>query len=397
MNFIDIIVIGAVIVFAWSGWRNGFVAGLMSFIGFIGGGLLGAFLAPMMLETFKITGAGALALTVGIVLGLAMTGQILTSILGRRVRDHIDWRPARFLDSLGGAALNILAIAVIGWILAATASVVPASSVATQVRASRVLSTLDMVVPAPARDLVSNLQALIDDSGLPKLFDSFGVLPNLPVDPPSTATVKNPAVQDALGSVVKVQGVAEGCGTGSSGSGFVVSSHRVLTNAHVVAAVDNPRVTVPNVGELSATTVYFDPKIDVAILEVPDLEAPVLKMSGPVERGTNTVIAGYPGGGPMTATAARVRGTVSGDIARGSDIYGRSGVSREIYSLRGTARPGNSGGPLLTGKGTVAGVVFAQAQSDPETAFALTAAQVENAINVGSVATQEVSTGPCKR
>ena len=120
-------------------------------------------------------------------------------------------------------------------------------------------------------------------------------------------------------------------------------------------------------------------------------------MSGPVERGGNTVIAGYPGGGDMTATAARVRGKLGGDIARGTDIYGKPGVPREVYALRGTARPGNSGGPLLTVDGKVAGVVYAQAVDDPQMAFALTAAQVSNAISVGRTATDEVSTGKCSR
>ena len=397
MNFIDLIVIGAVIVFAWSGWRHGFVAAFLSFLGFIGGGLLGSFLAPLLLSNFDVSGTVGLILTVGMVIGLAIIGQIFTSSFGRYLRERITWEPARVVDNVGGAALNVLAIAVVAWILAATAAALPASSVSASVRSSALLTTLDGVVPNQARDFVGNLRHLVDDSGLPQLFDSFGVLPPAPVDAPEAAIVKNQAVQASLLSVVKVQGSAPSCGSGLTGSGFVVARNRVLTNAHVVAGVNSPSVSVPRQGQLRATTVYFDPRIDVAILDVPGLDAPALPMDGPVDRGSDGVIAGFPGGGPMKASAARVRGTIPGDVARGTDIYGKPGVSREVYALRGTARPGNSGGPFLAPDGSVAGVVFAQAQGDAQTAYALTARQVAPAIKAGRAATSAVSTGGCAR
>ena len=395
MNVVDIVVLTAIVLFAWSGWRNGFVSGLLSFIGFLGGGLIGVFLAPLVLGQWRIEGTLGLAITAALVIGCAIAGQIATSIIGRKLHDRITWEPARIVDNIGGAALNVLAIAVIGWILAATATALPGSTVSSQVRSSSVLSTLDTVVPSQARDMVTNLRNLVDTSGLPQLFDGFGVLPPAPVEAPTAAVVKNKAVQRSLNSVVRIQGSAPSCGSGFTGSGFVIAQGRVLTNAHVVAGVRSPRVEVPDTGSFRATTVYFDPRVDVAVLEVPGLRAPALTMSGPVGRGADTVIAGYPGGGPMTATAARVRGTIGGDVARGTDIYGKPGVQREVYALRGVARPGNSGGPLLTSDGQVAGVVYAQAVADPQMAFALTAAQVSDAISAGRNATREVSTGGC--
>ncbi len=397
MNFVDLLVLAAVILFAWSGWRNGFVSGLMSFVGFLGGGLIGVLLAPYLLGQLHVDGSPGLALTAGLVIGFAVAGQLGTSIIGRKLHDRITWEPARIIDNIGGAALNVIAIAILGWILAATATALPGSEVSAQVRSSRLLATLDTVVPSQARDMVTNLRNLVDNSGLPQLFDTFGVLPPAPVDPPTAAVVNNKAVQRSLDSVVRVQGSAPSCDSGFTGSGFVVAPGRVLTNAHVVAGVTSPRVEVPGVGRFQATTVYFDPRVDVAILQVSGLRAPTLQMSGPIDRGANTVIAGYPGGGDMTATAARVRGTIGGDIARGTDIYGNPGVAREIYALRGTARPGNSGGPLLTTDGKVAGVVYAQATTDPQMAFALTAAQVSKAISSGRNATNQVSTGRCSR
>lgn len=398
LNFIDIIVIGAVIVFAYSGYRQGFVAALASFIGFIGGGLIGAYLAPRALEQVGVHGGLGFALTVALVLGLAVAGQMLTSLVGRRLRERITFEPVRVIDSAGGAVLNVLALAVIAWILAATAAAVPSSPVSVQVQSSSLLAGLDRLVPNQARGLVIDLRGLVDDSGLPQLFDSFGVLPPAPVGPPTPAVVGDPQVQAALNSVVRVEGSAPSCNAGFTGSGFIVGTDRVLTNAHVLAGVRQPTVHAPgNSYPLAAETIYFDPKTDLAVLRVPGLNGQTLGWSRTVSRGDNAVIAGYPGGGPMTATAARVRGKMTADLVRGTDIYGRPGVNREIYALRGKARPGNSGGPLLTEKGTVAGVVFAQSQGDPNTAFALTAESARNAVRTARGVSASVSTGGCAR
>lgn len=397
MNLIDLLVIVGVLVFAWSGWRQGFVAAFCSFAGFLGGGILGLFLAPFMLGMLGLNGVAGLAATAVVVLGLAIAGQIGMGIAGRILREKVDLDQVRILDNLGGAILNIGALAVVGWILASTAAAVPSSPVAMQVRSSALLSGLDSIVPGQARDLVGNLRGLVDDSGLPQLFDSFGVLPPAQVDVPSDTSAASPAVRRALGSVVKVEGNAPSCNSGFTGSGFVIAPGRVMTNAHVVAGVPQPRVHLRDGTWYHARTVYFDPRIDVAVLDVDELDATPLVMAGPAKRGDDAVIVGYPGGGDMTVSPARVRGTISSELARGTDIYGNPGVAREIYALRGIARPGNSGGPLFTTAGTVSGVVFAQAETDPDTAYALTADQVSEAVRRGTANSSTVSTGDCAK
>jgi S1-C subfamily serine protease len=132
--------------------------------------------------------------------------------------------------------------------------------------------------------------------------------------------------------------------------------------------------------------------MDVAVLEVPGLDAPVLTFAATAQRGDAAVVAGFPGGGPLTASAARIRGRIT---ARGTDIYGHGQVSRDVYAVRGTIRPGNSGGPLLSPDGHVDGVVFASSVEDPETGYALTADQVAQAARDGATATREVATGSC--
>jgi S1-C subfamily serine protease len=198
-------------------------------------------------------------------------------------------------------------------------------------------------------------------------------------------------VRGSRAAVLKVRGIAGSCSKQVEGSGFVYAPQRLMTNAHVVAGVRQPKVEVDGQA-LPARVVLFDPARDVAVLYVPDLRRAPLGFAGQARASDSAVVAGYPQDGPFTAVAARVRNR---QTARSPDIYSEGMVSREIYALRSVVRPGNSGGPLLSPDGRVYGVVFAAATDDPETGYALTAAQVRQDAQAGATATERVSTRGC--
>jgi S1-C subfamily serine protease len=143
---------------------------------------------------------------------------------------------------------------------------------------------------------------------------------------------------------------------------------------------------------LPAQVVLYDPKTDIAVLLVPDLNLTPLTFAGALSTGDTAVVAGYPENGGLTLGAARVRDVQN---ARGPDIYQDRQVTRQIYSLYAKVRPGNSGGPLLTTAGDVAGVVFAAAIDDPHTGYALTAQQIAADAATGRTANTDVSTEGC--
>src|SRR5690606_4156525 len=192
-------------------------------------------------------------------------------------------------------------------------------------------------------------------------------------------------------SVVKVEGSAPQCSRRIDGSGFVYSPRHVMTNAHVVAGVKEPKVLVGGRSH-AARVVLFDPQRDVAVLYVPSLRRPSLSFDDDGRSGASAVVAGHPEGGPLTVGSARIR---SKENARGPDIYHRTETVREVYSIRATVRPGNSGGPLLTPRGDVYGVVFAAAVDDPQTGYVLTADEVGSAARKARGATGAVSTETC--
>jgi S1-C subfamily serine protease len=174
----------------------------------------------------------------------------------------------------------------------------------------------------------------------------------------------------------------------------VVDRERVLTNAHVVAGVDNPTVQVGGVGtRYPAKVVLFDPRRDLAVLSVPGLQAPVLKLAPKnLDSAADALVAGYPRNHGFAAGAARVRSVIT---AVGEDIYGGPGVTREVYSLYADVQPGNSGGPLFSTDGKIAGVVFARSLDDLKTGYALTVTEIRPDVQAGIEADAPVSTGGC--
>ena len=125
MNLVDWLLVGAVIMFAWAGWRQGFVAGTLSFAGFLGAGLAAAFFLPR----FSTSVTDNPVLRVGIVvIGViiaALIGQFFASLLGRRLHAAITWRPARLVDSAAGSALAVIALAILAWIVASAVAFLP--------------------------------------------------------------------------------------------------------------------------------------------------------------------------------------------------------------------------------------------------------------------------------
>ncbi|WP_338886972.1 acid resistance serine protease MarP [Rhodococcus sovatensis] len=390
-TWVDIVVVGVALLAATSGWRQGAVASAMAFLGVVLGAVAGILIAPHVLE--HVDGA-RLRVFVGIALivVLVIVGEVSGMVLGRALRSGMHSRGARSVDSVIGAALQAAAVLAAAWLLAIPLTSSSQPEVASAVRGSQVLGKVDEVAPQWLREVPKEFSALLDTSGLPDVIGPFGRTPVATVEVPDPALQASPVVEQLHQSVLKISGVAPSCQKALEGSGFVVAPEMVMTNAHVVAGTDG--VTVDSLGTvLDADVVLFDPEEDVAILRVPGLQAPVLNFAGsPAVSGESAIVLGYPGGGPYTASPARVRETLN---LSGPDIYRTGTVEREVYTVRGTVRQGNSGGPLVAKDGQVLGLVFGAAVDDPDTGFVLTASEVADELQQSTGTAVAVGTGAC--
>ncbi|MFF9408923.1 MarP family serine protease [Streptomyces anandii] len=397
MNVLDILLLVAAVWFAVVGYRQGFVVGVLSVIGFLGGGLVAVYALPLIWDALTdntpvSTTAAVVAVVVVIV--CASVGQALTTHLGSRLRVFITWSPARALDATGGALVNVAALLLVAWLLGSLLGGTTIPTVGKEVRNSRVLFGVSEVMPAQADTWFTDFTSVLAQNGFPQVFSPFANEPITDVRPPDPALRNSAVAERARRSVVKVVGTARSCGKVLEGSGFVFGDRRVMTNAHVVGGVDQPTVQIGGEGrKYDAKVVLYDWHRDIAVLDVPDLRAPALRFTdGDARSGDGAIVAGFPENGSYDVRAARVRGRIT---ANGPDIYHRGTVRRDVYSLYAKVRQGNSGGPLLTPEGRVYGVVFAKSLDDADTGYALTADEIQQDIARGRTANQQVDSDNC--
>ncbi|MER7916406.1 MULTISPECIES: MarP family serine protease [unclassified Streptomyces] len=397
MNVLDILLLVAAVWFAVVGYRQGFVVGILSVIGFLGGGLAAVYALPVVWDAVTDNaevGTTAAVVAVVVVIVCASVGQALTTHLGNKLRKHITWSPARALDATGGALVNVVAMLLVAWLIGSALAGTTLPTLGKQVRGSKVLLGVSRALPARADGWFADFSSVLAQNGFPQVFSPFSDEPIKDVQPPDPALAGSPVAARAQRSIVKVTGTAQSCGKVLEGTGFVFGDRRVMTNAHVVGGVDEPTVQIGGVGQrYDAKVVLYDWKRDIAVLDVPDLKADALKFAAPdAAGGDGAIVAGFPENGSYDVRAARVRGRIS---VNGPDIYHRGSVRRDVYSLYATVRQGNSGGPLLTPDGRVYGVVFAKSLDDAETGYALTADEIRPDIARGRTANEQVGTDSC--
>lgn len=391
MNSLDVVLLVAAVVYAVTGYQQGFLVGGCATIGLAAGGLAGIELSPRLLDGFA-DGVQVSVAALVIVLFLAFTGQALGALVGQTVRRRVVWRPARLVDALSGAALSVTAMLVVAWVLGVAASGAPLDRINTEVRGSRVLGAVDEVMPSASGGLLSAFDAVVGSSDFPRYLEPFQLERIKPVRPPARGILATDGVQRARRSVVKILGAAPSCGKTLEGSGFVIAPERVMTNAHVVAGVTDPVVRLDDTDH-AARVVYYDPDTDVAVLEVPGLRAPALDFAPEgAGSGDPAAVLGYPEDGPFDAEPARIR---SEERLTSPNIYGDGAVTRNTYAVYSLVREGNSGGPLVSAGGRVLGVVFAASLADDRTGYTLTSGQVMSAAKAGAASRRTVSTGGC--
>ncbi len=388
MIVVDVLLIVLLVLGLAAGIARGLSGSIGLFAGLVLGGAAAFWLVPLVNDALP-TQQWRPALVLVTATALVVGGAVLGSAAGGAVRRGVDRvRPLRAIDRvLGGAAgvvVAALALSLSGASLAATGMPV----VSTALSSSSVLRTIDRLTPPPVASALAELRGFVFDEGLPALGD---LLDSPAVDIPPV-DLADPELAEAAASVARVSGTAFSCGRSSTGTGFVVAPDRVVTNAHVVAGVERPLVELPGVAAREGTIVYFDPIDDLAVIAVEGLAADPLPFAPTLGAGAPAVVQGYPLGGPFTMVAAGVLSTGTAPVP---DIYDESAAPREIYDLRAAVRPGNSGGPLQTEDGAVAGVVFARAENDAERGYAMTMAELTPVAAQAASLSDPVSSGRC--
>ena len=164
------------------------------------------------------------------------------------------------------------------------------------------------------------------------------------------------------------------------GTGFLVGTNLLVTNAHVIelATVPHIKVFFPSTetgkkAHLIERVLHFDKKRDLAILEVKTAIAPLpLASRDKISRGQSATVIGNPG---LGRGLLKLENAVSNGIVS-SETKLPHGT---LLQLNISINPGNSGGPVFSSFGEVIGVIQSKAITEEAIAFAIPVADVSEA------------------
>ncbi len=391
MDWVDLLIIGLMLLAAVHGLRLGALVQLLTFGGFFIGFLLGALVWEPLFHTGHPSSTRSVVVVTLVMLtacAFGYAGRVLGTWSNVTVRRH----HLGNVDAVLGVGVAVVAVLLSVWLVGAviTSPNSRFTSLDAAVARSNILHSIDRLLPQ-APSIFNDLQRFLNNQGFPQVFSTL--------TPPSTPSVSTPtdaetrALADpAVFSTVKVLGTA--CSNEQEGSGFVVGRGLVVTNAHVVAGEGggDTQVLVGN-SAYDATPVLFDSSFDLAVLRTDAPLGPALTLSSNLaSRGTHAALLGYPENGPLSIGPAGVTEEVT---ATGKDIYNNGSVTRGVYALNANVEPGNSGGPLMGPGGQVIGVVFSRSTVYPDVGYALASPGVLTRVQTALARHAAVATGPC--
>lgn len=387
-SLIDWALVLVLVVVVVIGFRRGFWVTMGTVIGAIAGVFGGLFLMPVIVELVP-AGVIRIITMVAVTALLIWLGMWLGRKIGGRLRLHISHPVMRTIDKFLGAIGNTLVAGLLISLIAFSVASIGVPGITSVLKNSRIVATTTALTPEGARVWIADVRAdVLNSSELPEL--DLADEEEAP-EVEQTRPVPTTSVEESSESSVRITGSAYGCGQSQTGSGFALTDDRVLTNAHVVAGVEEPQVESHDGQLFTGEVVAFDPEVDVAVIALPEADLPAVEFGDVIDPGEPAFVLGYPSGGPHQITGAEVQARGPASVA---NIYDENPQLRDVYQVSADVRQGNSGGALIDDEGFVAGVIFARA-SDTEVGYALTAEEISGYVDGASQLSEPVSTGEC--
>ncbi len=173
---------------------------------------------------------------------------------------------------------------------------------------------------------------------------------------PSESAASDFGYTDAESAAVRVRNV--GCDGLSTGSGFVLDEHTIVTNHHVVASTGRLEVTLSDGTDVTVTASKYGTNADFALITTEEsLAYAVTLAEADAETGDSITVVGYPEGGVLQVSEGVVEGADFDTLDKASFVQVTTAY----------AAPGSSGSAVYNEAGEVIGVLYAGSSATDET------------------------------
>jgi S1-C subfamily serine protease len=388
LNWIDLIIVLSLAISVWAGLKIGFLTQFFTIPAFFVTLFLAGWLFPHLLPVHN-PGLKTI-INVSLVLSLATYAAFKAFDLGQNIhwsfrlgklRKNQNFKKAeKYLGIIPAVAASLVLV----WLLGVAIGRLPFEGLSNSVNDSWAVQHLTRALP-PVPSVFATFDRQIDPNDQPAVSAGPKPTANFNYSEADFQAAKSKASE----SVVRI--TSFGCGGVVGGSGFVASPGVVMTNAHVIAGVKRPIIKYGG-NSYEGTPILFDAGLDLAILKVRGLKAPVLPLSkNKVSIGSTVAVLGFPGGNYQAAA-----GIIRDDLLVDSqNVYGTGTFARQTYGIQAQTAKGGSGGPVVVQDGSAVGMIFSKSTASDDYAYALTASYLVDSLNQARNSTQRVGTGAC--
>lgn len=151
-------IFAAILIFSlYRGCRSGLITGLFSFIGLVGGGILGLKYGSEFVSA-NSSQSSRIGLTAGIVVATAFVTQFLLRRAAKWFRKNFLWKPLKAVDSVAGGLLGLSKALVIIWIVGELAMIFPQERISRWSDQSSIIVQIENYGPEIVAKIISTSQ-----------------------------------------------------------------------------------------------------------------------------------------------------------------------------------------------------------------------------------------------
>lgn len=158
MSFLDIALAALLAYSIYGGYRNGLITGIFSFVGLVGGGLLGLKYGADIVANFASTSSRIQSTALAVAIG-AFAGHFVLGRAAKWFRKNFLWKPLKAVDSALGVVLHLAKTLVLIWIFGELALILPSEGISKAADQSAIITAISTHGPSILGDFIFTIES----------------------------------------------------------------------------------------------------------------------------------------------------------------------------------------------------------------------------------------------